>query len=78
MNYEDKAKEKLKQIEDLLEAQKKELETVSKDMLKKIQALPNDNPNKAKFNDLRNRILKAGASKDKKELFNIIDELKNI
>ena len=78
MNYEDQAKEKLKTIEGLLKDQQKDIDAASKDMLKKIQSLPNGDPNKAKFNEIRNRILKAGANKDKKELLKIIQEVKNI
>ena len=78
MNYEKKAKEKLKTIEGLLNDQQDDIEAISGDLLKKVQSLPNGDPNKAKFNDLRNRILKAGASKNKGELLKIIEELKNV
>jgi len=78
MNYEQKAKEKLKTIEGLLTEQQGEIKAISGDLLKKVQSLPNGDPNKSKFNDLRNRILKAGASKNKAELLKIIEELKDI
>lgn len=78
MNYEKKAQDKLKQIEGLIKDQQSEIKSASDDFLNKIQALPNDDPQKAKFNDIRNRILKAGAAKNKDELKKIIDELKNI